>query len=70
MPVNYGISRLRPLLRRLLSTRRPARVLILSRNPWVLARFLLFGLKVGSIVNKLQKEQIDFKSSRHQWRDA
>ena len=37
------VSRLRPLSRRRLSTRRPARVLMRARNPWVRARLRFLG---------------------------
>jgi len=39
----YTVSRLRPLSRRRLSKARPARVLILPRNPWARARLRFFG---------------------------
>lgn len=39
----YAESLLRPLALRALMTARPARVLILSRNPWVRLRFKLLG---------------------------
>ena len=37
------VSRLRPLARRRLSVRRPARVLMRARNPWVRARLRFLG---------------------------
>src|SRR6185295_12436100 len=37
------VSRLRPLSRRRLSVRRPARVLMRARNPWVRARLRFLG---------------------------
>jgi len=37
------VRRLRPWVRRRDRTFRPPGVLIRSRNPWVFARFLLFG---------------------------
>jgi hypothetical protein len=40
-------SRLRPFLRRLLSTSRPQRVLIRARNPCLRIRFRLRGRYVG-----------------------
>ena len=39
----YGVSRLRPLPRRRLSTCRPARVRMRARKPWVRARLRFLG---------------------------
>jgi hypothetical protein len=39
----YGLSRLRPLLRRRLRMCRPARVRIRARKPWVRARLRFLG---------------------------
>jgi hypothetical protein len=39
----YAVSLLRPLALRDFMTALPARVLILSRNPWVRLRFKLLG---------------------------
>ena len=41
-----GVSRARPFARRALITRRPPRVRILARKPWVRARFSRLGWKV------------------------
>lgn len=41
--VSQAVSRTRPFARRALNTRRPPRVFILARNPWVRLRFRLLG---------------------------